>query len=474
MATAGRAVVFSGTTVAIGLALLLLVPVPFVRSLGVGGFVVPLASIVAAATLQPALLSLAGRRGARRVPVAAFLRSRLGIRLPVLPGTIDLESGFWARLARAIMRRPVAFLAVGTAILLALAAPAFYLHVTPGSVSALPQFPESVRGLTLLRSGAGAGALTPTEIVVDAGAAGRARSRTVHAAIERLGDELFRDPEVSVVALGRASPYVAPGGRYARVIVVGRHEYGDEATQAFVRRLRSTLVPAARFPAGVRVVAGGGPPQGVDYLSRSYGAFPWLVLGVLVLTYLVLLRAFRSLVLPLKAVVLNVLTVAAVYGMLVVIFRWGVGAHVLGLYRVPQIEGWIPIFLFAVLFGLSMDYEVFLVSRMRESWDHVHDNGRAVAHGLERTGRIITAAALIMVVAFSGFVAGRVAGLQEFGVGLSLAVLLDATLVRMILVPSFMAVLDRRNWWLPARIARLARVQASTLVEEGRAGRPSS
>ena len=305
MATAGRAVVFSGTTVAIGLALLLLVPVPFVRSLGVGGFVVPLASIVAAATLQPALLSLAGRRGARRVPVAAFLRSRLGIRLPVLPGTIDLESGFWARLARAIMRRPVAFLAVGTAILLALAAPAFFLHVTPGSVSALPQFPESVRGLTLLRSGAGAGALTPTEIVVDAGAAGRARSRPVHAAIERLGDELFHDPEVSVVALGRASPYVAPGGRYARVIVVGRHEYGDEATQAFVRRLRSTLVPAARFPAGVRVVAGGGPPQGVDYLSRSYGAFPWLVLGVLVLTYLVLLRAFRSLVLPLKAVVLE-------------------------------------------------------------------------------------------------------------------------------------------------------------------------
>ena len=229
------------------------------------------------------------------------------------------------------------------------------------------------------------------------------------------------------------------------------------------------------LPAGrARRTSAARPPQGVDYLSRSYGAFPWLVLGVLVLTYLVLLRAFRSLVLPLKAVLLNVLTVAAVYGMLVVIFRWGVGAHVLGLYRVPQIEGWIPIFLFAVLFGLSMDYEVFLVSRMRESWDHVHDNGRAVAHGLERTGRIITAAALIMVVAFSGFVAGRVAGLQEFGVGLSLAVLLDATLVRMILVPSFMAVLDRRNWWLPARIARIARVQASTLVEEGRAGRPSS
>ena len=197
------------------------------------------------------------------------------------------------------------------------------------------------------------------------------------------------------------------------------------------------------------------------------------MLGVLVLTYLVLLRAFRSLVLPLKAVLLNVLTVAAVYGLLVVIFRWGAGAHLLGLYRVDQIEGWIPIFLFAVLFGLSMDYEVFLVSRMRESWDHVHDNKRAVAHGLERTGRIITAAALIMVAAFSGFVAGRVAGLQEFGLGLALAVLHrrdprpDDPRAR-----RFMAVIDRYNWWLPARIARLARVQASPLVEEGRGARP--
>jgi RND superfamily putative drug exporter len=133
----------------------------------------------------------------------------------------------------------------------------------------------------------------------------------------------------------------------------------------------------------------------------------------------------------------------------VIIFQWGLGADALGLYQVPQIEGWIPIFLFAMLFGLSMDYEVFLVTRMRESWDHVHDNARAVAHGLERTGRIVTAAALIMVAAFSGFVAGRVAGLQEFGAGLALAILIDATVIRMILVPSLMAILGRWNWWLP-------------------------
>jgi RND superfamily putative drug exporter len=199
------------------------------------------------------------------------------------------------------------------------------------------------------------------------------------------------------------------------------------------------------------VYVGGGPAQGVDYLSRSYAWFPWLVLAALALTYVLLLRAFRSVVLPLKAVVLNLLTVAAVYGLLVVGFRYGVGADVLGLYRTPQIEGWIPIFLFALLFGLSMDYEVFLVTRMRESWDQVHDNARAVAHGLERTGRIVTAAAMIMVAAFSGFVAGRVAGLQEFGVGLSLAILIDATLVRAILVPALMAIFGRWNWWLPRR-----------------------
>ena len=458
MATAGRAVMFSGATVAIGLGLLLFVPVPFVRSLGIGGFLVPVMSIAAAATLQPALLSVFGRRGARRVPVAALLR-RLGVRLPVLPGTLDVDRGFWARLARAIMRRPLRFLAAGAVVLVAAAVPAVFLQVTPGSISALPGGNDSVRGMALLRNGAGAGALTPTELVVDTGRAGGARTPAERAAIHRLADLAFHDPEALVTATGRAWPYVDPTGRYARVYVVGRHEYGAEASQALVRRLRSDLVPRAAFPPGTHVWAGGGPAQGVDYLDRSYGWFPWLVVGALALTYLVLLRAFRSVLLPLKAVLLNLLSVAAVYGLLVVIFRWGVGADLLGLYRVQQIEGWIPIFLFAMLFGLSMDYEVFLVTRMRESWDNVQDNARAVAHGLERTGRIVTAAATIMVAAFSGFVAGNVAGLQEFGAGLALAILIDATLVRAILVPSLMAVFGRWNWWLPPWLARLARVR---------------
>jgi uncharacterized membrane protein YdfJ with MMPL/SSD domain len=441
MATAGRAALVSGASVAVGLAVLVAMPVPFIRSLGIGGLLVPLTAMAATATLQPALLSLLGRRGARH--------ARLGLPLPVLPGAIDPEHGFWARLARSIMRRPRATLALAAAVLVAAAVPAAFLRVTPGSLAALPQSPESVHALTILRGAVGAGAISPTEIVVDGRRPGGARTATLHSAVLRLAHRLTDDPEVFLVAIGRRAPYMDASGRYARVVATGRHEYGDAAEQRLVHRIRDMLVPGARFPAGTRVYVGGGPAQGVDYLSRAYGLFPWLVAGVLALTYLILLRGFRSVVLPLKAVALNLLSVAAVYGLLVVVFQWGVGADVLGLYRVPAVEGWIPIFLFAMLFGLSMDYEVFLVTRMRESWDDVHDNARAVTHGLERTGRVVTAAALIMVAAFSGFVAGHVAGLQEFGVGLALAVLLDATVVRALLVPSLMAIFGRWNWWLP-------------------------
>jgi RND superfamily putative drug exporter len=209
------------------------------------------------------------------------------------------------------------------------------------------------------------------------------------------------------------------------------------------------------------VLVGGGPAQGVDFLHLAYTYFVPLIGAVLILTYFLLMRAFRSLLLPLKAVLLNLLSVAAAYGMLVLFFRYGVGQTLFGLYQFDQIEGWIPIFLFAMLFGLSMDYEVFLVTRMREAWDEGEDNESAVVHGLERTGRIITAAAIIMCAAFSGFLAGSIVGLQEFGLGLAVAIFVDATIVRCILVPSMMAILGRWNWWLPASFARLVRVRPS-------------
>jgi putative drug exporter of the RND superfamily len=404
MATAGRAVVFSGGAVAVGLGLLLAMPVPFIRSMGIGGLVVPLVSVAAALTLQPALLSLLGRRvGTRR------------------------EGPFWGGLARRIARRPAAWLATGTATLLALAAPALGLRLTPGSLDGIPATTESVHGYDLLRDGLGGGIVTPTHVVV---------APAAPAAAHRLVDELLRERETLLVASGRRPPYV--GGGAQQVVVANRHPWGDAKTRAYVRRLRRTLIPAARFPAGTRVETGGAPAQGLDFLDRTYGAFPWLVAAVLALTFLVLLRAFRSLLLPLKAVALNLLAVAAAYGILALSFR-------------HPVEAWIPVFLFATLFGLSMDYEVFMVSRMREAHDAGAADGEAVAVGLERTGRVVTAAAAIMVAAFLGFAAGRIEGLRQFGVGLAAAVALDATIVRILLVPSLMTLLGRWNWWLPSR-----------------------
>ena len=452
MASAGRTVLFSGVAVAIGLSVVLIVPVPFVRSLGFAGLVVPLVSVVAALTLQPSLLSLLGRHGMQTVRASRPGARRVG------------ERGLWSRLARMVMRRPIVVLAGSVAVLVAAAMPAVWLQLTPGSVVAIPQNIQSARALALLRHRIGPGVITPIEVVLDAGAPGRATAPAISAATLRLAHELLNDPEVFVVAIGSRAPYVDSSGRYRRMIVVGRHDFGQEATQKLVHQIRSQFLPGAHFPSSLRVYVGGAPAQGADFLTRVYGSFPWIVLLVLALAYLVLLRAFRSLLLPLMAVLLDAVSVAAAYGLLVVIFRFGIGADVLGLYRVSQIEGWVPIFLFAMLFGLSMDYEVFFVTRMRESWDNCGDNTRAVTDGLTHTGRVVSAAALIMVAAVSGLVAGHVAGLQELGAGLALGVLLDATIVRGLLMPSLMALLGRWNWWLPAPVARLAGVEVSPLA----------
>lgn len=452
MATAGRAVVFSGMAVAIGLALLLLVPVPFLRSMGVGGLLIPLMSIAAVLTLQPALLSVLGHRG---------MHGLREIRTGVSPQA-KAETGFWIRLAGAIMRRPVAWLAAGATVLALASLPIVWFQLTPGSISGLPDSPEAMQGFARLSVGVGPGAVTPTQVVVDSGAPSGSLKGPTRAAVNRLADALFEDEEVFVVASGRRSPYVDPSGRYTRVVVVGRAEYGSDASRALVERLRDVYIPDAGFPRGVTADTGGVPAQGADFLERAYGALPWVVLAVLAVTYLVLLRAFRSLVLPLKAVLLNLVTVVAVCGLLVVWFEWGVGEWI-GVTESSDIEGWVPIFLFATLFGLSMDYEVFLVSRMREAWDEVPDTKRAIAYGLARSGRVVTAAAAIMIVAFAGFVTGRVVGLQQLGFGLAVGVLLDATLVRMVVLPSLMAVIGRWNWWLPTRVARIARVAPSPL-----------
>jgi RND superfamily putative drug exporter len=460
MQTAGRAVVFSGTAVAIGLALLLAMPLPFMRGFGVGGLAIPVISVLCALTLLPVLLPMVDRLDRVRLVPRAVLRRRA-----------DDEHSVWARLARWIMRRPKTVAISATVLLLALAAPVLALDLGPGSNHGIPQDLPGVRGLNVLANAAGEGALAPTEIAVDTGRPGGAADPGVRAAVERLMAGLRADPEVGEIRFGAGPQYVDASRRYLHLQATGQHEYGVPESQRFVHRLRGDIIPSAGFPTGVEVLAGGGPAGGVDFLDLTYGAFPWLVLGVLVLTYLLLLRAFRSLLLPLKAIILNLLSIGAAYGLLVVVFKWG-AAEPLGLIAYDQIEGWIPVMLFAMLFGLSMDYEVFLVSRIREEWERTGSNELAVMLGLAKTGRIVTAAGLIMFAAFMGFVAGSIVGLQQFGFGLATAILIDVTIVRALLVPSAMALFGRWNWWLPDRVARVARVRPSPLPPS--AGAPVS
>jgi len=462
MATAGRAVVFSGTAVAIGLAMLVFMPLPFMRGFGIGGLFIPAVSLLAAVTFLPVVLSLVGTRLDRvRVLPRSWLERRA-----------DTEHGFWAVLARFIMRYPKTVAGVTAGFLLLLTLPLLALQLGPGSNEGIPRNLEAVRGYDVLRAAVGAGAVAPTNVVVDTGRTGGAEDPGVTGAVDRLKRSLEADPQVAVVRFGDTSQYVDPTGRYLNVEVVGEQDYGKPESLAFVSRLRDKVVPAAGFPEGVAVYAGGGPPGGKDFLDLTYGWFPWLVAAVLVATFVLLMRAFRSIVLPLKAIVLNLLSIGAAYGLLVVVFRWGAGEWA-GLIPYDQIEGWIPVFLFAMLFGLSMDYEVFLVSRMREEWDNGATNEEAVVLGLTKTGRLVTAAGLIMFAAFMGFVAGSIVGLQQFGFGLAAAILIDVTIVRALLVPSAMKLFGKWNWWMPDGLARLVRVEPSPLGEHQPALGPS-
>jgi len=452
MLTAGRAVVFSGTAVGIGLALMLFMPLPFMRGFGLGGLFIPAVSVVAAVTLLPVLLYLLAHRLDRVHLVPARIVERR-----------DAEMNFWWKLSHAIMRRPAAFAAGTAALLIALAVPLFWLELGPGTNKGIPQDLEGVKGLNVIAEAVGEGALAPTAIVVDTGRPGGADDAAVQVSLQRLFEGLGADPEVAAVTFDKSPNSIDPTGRYLNIQVTGVSEYGVQSALDFVERLRDDIVPSAGFPAGVRVIAGGGPPSGVDFLDLTYGAFPWLILAVLVLTYFLLLRAFRSLVLPLKAIILNLLSISASYGVLVLFFKWG-GADAVGLLTFDQVEGWIPVFIFAMVFGLSMDYEVFLVSRMREEWDAGRDNDSAIALGLAKTGRIVTAAGFVMVAAFMGFVAGSILGLQQFGFGLAAAIFLDVTIVRALLVPSAMKLFGRWNWWLPENVARVFRVKPSPLA----------
>jgi uncharacterized membrane protein YdfJ with MMPL/SSD domain len=424
MRTAVRAVVFSGVTVGIGLGVLLLVRVPFVQSFGLAGILIPIVTIAAALTLLPALMAMLGHRINRLRVVPAR----------VLAAT---ESRPWRRIAEQIMRAPLLFLLVGGAVIAVAAAPVRNLALGSTPLAVYPDTGPGSQGVKLLAAEFGSGGVAPVRILVDRPAA-----------------EVQKAVPAIRAADGVRQAVLVPGPAGTLVNVYGEGEVGSAASNELVRHLRHGVLPGL-LPAGSYVV-GGGPAVFYEFQQALYGDFGWIALIVIAATMIVLFRAFRSLLLPLKAVLMNGLSVAGAYGLLVAVFQHGVGAGLVGFHRTEQIAVWIPLFLFAFLFGLSMDYEVFLLARMREEYDAVPDNRRAVAAGLAKTGKLITSAALIMVIAFCGLAASRFIEMQQFGFGLAAAILLDATLIRALVVPSLMKLMGRANWWLPALLRPLA------------------
>ncbi|GBD14239.1 Heme uptake protein MmpL11 [bacterium HR25] len=441
-ATASRAVFISGLTVVLAMAGLLIVPTTIFRSLALGAILVVLVTVAAALTLLPAALGLLGDRiDALRIP---FIQRRY-------LSQEERSGGMWDRIARAVMRRPVLSLLVSAGALVALTVPYFDIHTGVAGVSTLPDSFESKQGFMVLQQEFSAGLVSPVEIVID----GPVASEQVQAGIQRLealmaSNPIFGPPHLVTNQTGDLALLSVP---------VAAESTSDEAMAA-VRLLREEYVPQAFAGVPARVLVGGSTALNMDFFDLAETYTPIVFAFVLGLSFLLLLLVFRSLVIPVKAVIMNLLSVGAAYGLVVLVTQKGVGAGLLGFQQVDTVEAWIPIFLFTVLFGLSMDYHVFLLSRIRERFDETGNNTEAVAFGLRSTGRLITGAALIMVVVFAGFAAGELVMFQQLGFGAAVAVLLDATVVRSVLVPASMQLLGRWNWYLPRWLSWLPDLSA--------------
>ena len=430
--TANRAVFFSGMTVVLALAGMLLNPTTIFRSIAAGAIAVVLVAVAASLTLLPALLAVMGDRvNALRVPVLFRRRQQ------------DLERtrGFWAVVARRVMARPVTSLLAATGILAVAAVPLVGIKTGFSGISTYPDGIQSKQAFTVLSRDFSGGLTAPAQIVVD----GDVRSLAVTAAIGKLQAALKADP-----AYGPSTVQTNQQGNLALVSVPVNGDPSGQAATAAVRHLRTVTVPGAFAGVAASVKVGGETAGGIDFFDLTQFYTPLGIALVLGLSFLLLMVVFRSVVLPALGVALNLLSVGAAYGLLVLVFQHGIGAGLFGFQQVDTIESWLPLFLFSVLFGLSMDYQVFLLSRVQERYGHTLDNTDAVSFGLRTTGGIITGAAVIMVAVFAGFAAGRLVFLQETGFGLAVAVLIDATLVRSVLVPAAMRLLGKWNWYLPS------------------------
>jgi RND superfamily putative drug exporter len=476
--SSGRAVIFAGITVMISLLGLFVIGIEFVRGLAIAGATGVLMMMFAAVTLLPALLGFAGRRievtsRAAAISVTAFVLLMLvgvftglslgvaalaGLGVAVLTMAISFtpagralrtplpprhdkprEEQFWFRWSRYIQRRPWPAFIGGAAVLIVLALPLFSIRMGFGDTGNLPEEQTARRAYDMLADGFGPGSSGPLVLVSTDPAADAASAAKVDAALS--GD--------AAIAFASPGTEIAPGTWLWQAYPISSPQ--DEATTQLVERLRDDALPAT----GIAVMIGGFTAGSIDFSSYLGERLPLLIGAVLVLSFLLLMLVFRSVLVPLKAVIMNLLSVGAAYGVVVAIFQWGWAKDLFGIGKAGPVEAWAPMMLFAIVFGLSMDYEVFLLSRMREEFVRTGDNHIAVADGLAATARVITAAALIMVCVFGAFVLGNDRQLKLFGLGMAVAVAVDATIVRMILVPATMELLGSRNWWMPAWLDRI-------------------
>jgi putative drug exporter of the RND superfamily len=447
--TAGRAVLFAGCTVIIAILGLFTIGLDMIRGLAVGISIGVLMTMLASLTLLPAILGFVGTN----IDKFGLPHRRRAERAS--------RQTIWYRWSRVIQRRPWTALLLSTAVLIVLTIPLFSMRLGFGDAGNQPTDRTVRQAYDLMSEGFGPGANGPLLL-----AAETPGGQSDLQALDSLSGELNQTEGVAFAS----RPIPNDSGDAAIIQVQPTTSPQDNETAHLVNRLRDDVIPEAVAGSTADVKVGGATAAVVDFSRYTAERLPWFIAAVLVLSFLLLTLVFRSLLVPLKAVIMNLLSVGAAYGILVAVFQWGWGVSLLGVGREGPIEAWIPMMLFAVIFGLSMDYEVFLLSRIREEYDRTHDNATAVADGLALTARVITAAAAIMFFVFMSFVLGDDRSLKMFGFGLAMAVLLDATVVRLVLVPATMELLGDRNWWLPQWLDRVLPVVHVEAEEEVVAG----
>jgi putative drug exporter of the RND superfamily len=445
-ATASRAVLFSGSTFVIALLGMFIVPTSIMRSLALGAILVGIVSVAAALTLLPAILSIAGDRvNSLRVP---YLGRNLG--------RADTGEGrFWRRIVNTVLRRPALSLAVSVGFMLLLAAPIFGLHIGANGVDTLPSNLPSKQGQVLLQSAFPEQSPVPVEIVAVGG-----DPAEVHRDLTRLDQKLTASGKFGAGTIQRSSTE----NTQLLTSPLGGDAAGGPAVST-VRDLRANVIPAVFADSGAKVYVGGVTAENVDYFDAVTNPTPYVLVFVLGLSFILLTVAFRSIVVALVSVLLNLLSVGAAYGLLTLVFLDGHGASLFGFQHTNVIDAWVPLFLFSVLFGLSMDYQVFLMSRIKERYDSSGSTRDAVVGGVASTARIITGAAVIIVVVFAGFAAGKLVMFQQMGFGVAIALLLDATVIRSVVLPSTLVLLDKLSWYLPSWLEWLPRVEVEGHVE---------